>query len=69
MFVVLLLLKLGPWLTISVEEIDGQPAKFNLIEILKDHRLRHMYDKYDVQVFPLAFDDLEAAFHQQVMCT
>ena len=50
-------------------EIDGAPATVSLAEVLKEYRLRHMYETYDVQVFPLAFEELEAAFHQQVICT
>ena len=52
-----------------VTHVDGAPAKISLVELLKAHRLRHMYDKYDVQIFPLSFDELEAEFSEQVMCT
>lgn len=56
-------------LTFTVTEIDGEPATINLVEVLKAHRSYYMFEKYNVQTFPLAFDDLEVAFHQQVLCT
>lgn len=53
---------------IVVELINGDPATWTLIELIKAKRVQHMWEKYQIQALPLVYEDLQEMFNDQVMC-